>query len=401
MVLLLVQGAIGPRQFVFAFTVLLVLQCLISSEVLATMTVFGAIALLCAIVLLPASRGPLVGTIFPVACCYVAAAALLAPFLYFALARGAVPSEPFFPPSFFSADLWSFLVPGQLMLVQPFGAARVASRFVTDLWENSSYFSLPLLAVTGLYWWPRRYQRVADLLALMLFTIAAASLGPRLHIAGRAVLTMPWSWVNSLVLIRHAMPVRFSNYAFLVLGIIVSLYFSAPEIRFGRALVVAVLIGLFPNPLFLSQQSRYDMPSFFTQGLYRSYLSRGENVLIIPYGFDGPSMVWQAESRMYFRMAGGYIAVITPDNFARWPLVSMLTNLMPVPDAAQQLRAFVAAYKIDTVILADSARGPARELPASLGVRPVRVGGVSLYRVPPQSHADPSAADLPPFNKRQ
>lgn len=212
-------------------------------------------------------------------------------------------------------------------------------------------------------------------------------------------MTMPWSLTNSLPLIRYAMPVRFSNYAFLTLAIILSIWLSGPEVRFGRALGVAVIIGLFPNPLFLFQQSRYEMPPFFTQGLYRGYLKSGENVLVIPYGFDGPSMVWQAETSMYFRMPGGYIGVITPADFGKWPLLSMLTNLMPVPDAAQELRAFLATYRVDTIAVAESASGPASELPASLGLRAVKVGGVSLYQVPREFDADPSRPLLTSFQQ--
>ena len=49
--LALMQGSIGRRGFIASLASLLVVQCLISDEVLATMTLFGAIALLTAIVL--------------------------------------------------------------------------------------------------------------------------------------------------------------------------------------------------------------------------------------------------------------------------------------------------------------------------------------------------------------
>ena len=134
------------------------------------------------------------------------------------------------------------------------------------------------------------------------------ALGPVLHVAGRQIVALPWALAGKLPLIKYALPVRFGNYAFLVLAIILSLWISGPGVRFAKALTVMAMIAIFPNPAFLFRESRYITPAFFADGLYRNYLARGDNVLVIPYGASGPSMAWQAQTRMYFRMPGGYIA---------------------------------------------------------------------------------------------
>ena len=52
--------------------------------------------------------------------------------------------------------------------------------------------------------------------------------------------------------------------------------------------------------------------AFFTTHEYRSYLSRGETVLVLPFGQFGTGMLWQAETGMWFRLAGGFTSPIYP-----------------------------------------------------------------------------------------
>ncbi len=395
----LMQGTIGRLGFIAGLASLPVLQCLISDEVLATMTLFGAIALLAAIVLMPGRRSALLGMIVPIGCAYTVAALILSPFLYFVFAHNAAPHQEIYPAAFFSADLWSFIVPGELMLFRPFGAEAFTSRFVGNIWENGSYFSLPLFAVAALYIYPHRSEPAARMLAFLLLIIGIAALGPVLHVAGRRVAMMPWALAAAVPLLKYALPARFANYGFLVLALILSMWMSGPRVRFGGALVVVVMTALYPNPAFLFWRSFYDEPAFFAQGLYRHYLQPGDNVLVIPYGANGPSMLWQAQSGMYFRMPGGYIGGATPEDFRRWPLSMTLTHSIPVPDPASELRAFAQAYAIDAIVVADSATAVTRQLPVSLGLKATKEGGVSLYRVPRYPEATSVAQEVTTFQR--
>ena len=392
--LALVEGLISRRKFIVWLALLLVLQCLISTEVLATMTLFGAIALVAAVILTPRRRDSLLEMIIPIGCAYAAAALLLSPFLYFALASDAVPHDPIFPGSFFSADLLSFVVPGELMLIHPFGATGITSRFAGNLWENGSYFSLPLIGIAVLYIYPRRSEPAARILALLLCVIGIAALGPLLHVAGRQMVAMPWALADKVPLIRYALPARFGNYGFLVLAIILSLWISGSTVPFAKALTVIAIIAIVPNPAFLFRESRYTTPAFFAKGLYRSYLERGDNVLVIPCGPGGASMAWQAQSGMYFRMVGGYIGT-TPEDFRRWPLWVTLSNSIAVPDPGPELKAFTQTYMIDAIVVADSATPVARQLPVTLGLKEIRIGGVSVYRL--GHHADPVKYNVEAF----
>src|SRR5579885_3439121 len=352
------EGTLPRSRFVLYLAGLLILQCLISSEILATMTVFGAIALAAAAALTAKeSRRCLRAATVAAASAYVLAALILSPFLYYALADGAALRHPLFPATFFSADLLNFVIPSPLMLFAPRAAADLTARFSGNLLEDQFYLGLPMLLLAGLYFWPRRNEPSARLLILLLAAAAAAALGPILHVAGRPVAPTPWAPAYYLPLLKNALPVRFATYGFLLLS-----------------------------------PSHYDEPPFFAEGLYRKVLHPGDNLIVLPYGPNGPSMLWQAQSWMYFNMAGGYIGP-TPDPFRRWPFVNAALFSLPLNNSKLQTQAFVAAHRVDAIAVVDGAAS-ASELTTSLGIAPVELGGVSFYKLPPSQGEVPAASEL-------
>src|SRR5205807_1669551 len=81
---------------------------------------------------------------------------------------------------------------------------------------------------------------------------------------------------------------------------------------------IAFLVPNTTGGLWLSRESN---PAFFTTHQYRSVLTRGETVLVLPFGQLGNSMLWQAETGMWFRMAGGYLSPVYPADYETVPLV--------------------------------------------------------------------------------
>jgi hypothetical protein len=124
-----------------------------------------------------------------------------------------------------------------------------------------------------------------------------------------------------------------------------------------------------------------DAPPFFARGLYRQYLRPGENILLIPYSHEGDGMLWQAQTGMNFRMAGGWTGA-APEDFLRWPMVNAFFSSTLMPDYADQLKAFLAGYQVDAAVVIDTVNGPWPQVFATLGVKPLKIGGVALYRVP-------------------
>jgi hypothetical protein len=154
-------------------------------------------------------------------------------------------------------------------------------------------------------------------------------------------------------------------------------------------------------------------PEFFSAGLYRQYLLPDETVVILPYGFEGDGMLWQALCAFHFRMAGGYLgfAPPIPAEYERWPIVDALYDVAPIPDAGGQFKAFLKSHEVGAVIFADQGdhvievshaaspgiwhrrpiaprdRAVWKVILGGLEVPAQNVGGVTLYQLPAQVRA--------------
>jgi hypothetical protein len=202
-----------------------------------------------------------------------------------------------------------------------------------------------------------------------------------LHVAAHELpIGLPWLPFVHLPVIDNALPVRFSMYAFLILAVIVSLWLSdagtKPAIRFTCAAMIIVFN--LPNLSSSFWSARVNTPVFFSAALYKDYLQRDENVVILPYAGKGNSMFWQAEADMYFNMAEGSGAG-WPESFLHWPIAPAFADRSYVPDASGQLRAFLAAHDVRAVIVTDQELATWQKLLSTLDAVPAKVGGISLY----------------------
>ena len=74
----------------------------------------------------------------------------------------------------------------------------------------------------------------------------------------------------------------------------------------GLAAVAVALLPVLPTPYPVRERS--EVPAFITQGMYRSYLSKGESVVTVPLPHPGSAeaLHWQSATGLGFRVAGGY-----------------------------------------------------------------------------------------------
>jgi hypothetical protein len=196
---------------------------------------------------------------------------------------------------------------------------------------------------------------------------------------------MPWLLVERLPILAIALPVRFIPYAFLALAMIASLWFASPFAGFGAKLLAAGALVLFllPNPSADFWISRVDTPAFFRAGASRAALRPDDIILPLPYGRMGTSMLWQATAGMSFRMASGYTSV-TPFRFQRFPIFGFFTGATDLPEAAEQLKAFIASKHVSAIVAALDDPNLGAWTPAlnALGIAPIEQDGVRLYRIP-------------------
>ena len=377
------KGDLTTRAFVASLAIVLVVEFLCAAEIFAMMTLFGAMVLALSWLDSPAAnKARITAVIVELAASYLIALLIVSPYLYYMLVSQRPYSGALWPDILLSADALNFLVPspnnalGTISLLDrlsaPFNAGIAA--------EEVAYLSLPVVLITGHYLWMNWREPFAKLIAFAVLIMLMLSLGPHLIVAGKALhVALPWSLLRVSVL-ENAAPGRFCAYVYLIFAIISSLWLSSVRITNGSKIAVGalVVISLLPNLSADYWILPANEPKFFRDGQYKNYLRPNETVLILPFWTRNDSMLWQAESNMYFEMAGG--PGPWPAKFAIWPVVDAFSRQTYVPDDTIQLRAYLTDHNVGTLIVTDESLPTWASLLARLEVPIVRVGGVSLYR---------------------
>jgi hypothetical protein len=381
-------------------------QLLSSLEILATMTGAGIVFLALLWLFCSSSRKQLLALLPLLAASYLTAAILTSPYLYYFFA----------PPSLTFSGSWSEIVSASpTSLIIPltnniFGEWKVfrTAGLAPNLWETSEYIGLPLLLLLWNLGRRRWNESTIRMLLVFAILIAVATFGPALHI-GSASVPLPWKAIMPLPLVRMILPARLAVYMFLALSVAVALWLSDEtiDVRWRAAAAAFVAISLLPNLNSSYWTTTDNTPQFFKNGIYRRYLPSGANVLILPYARMGDSDIWQASTDFYFTMPEGYVAISppVPASFVKYPIVSSLYNLVNIPDQDEQFKAFLVQKKVQYIIVADESgqwqpvpdskvyrleRNPftatdkqvIQSLIGGLDSAPLKVGGITLYRVP-------------------
>jgi hypothetical protein len=204
-----------------------------------------------------------------------------------------------------------------------------------------------------------------------------------LTIAGTRIVALPWALFATVPILKLALPSRFAMYAWLIVSVIVALWVAVPgkkqSVKWFLVAVSAVL--LLPNTSLPFWRNTPPMPRFFSSGVYRLHLSRGENTLIIPYGGISFSMLWQATTEMWFSMPEGRLCPM-PSSFQTWPVVRTFRGGPLTASYGQDLAQFLAAKRVKKVVVVDGTPGPWPRLFSTLEVEPQRAADVLIYKVP-------------------
>lgn len=380
--------AISQRRYVIELTALLVFQLLVSTEILLTLTCMGAVALLlAAIVGSRATRSRIARLLPPIAAAYVATSIICSPFLYYAITFNNPYSAGW--DNFFSADLLSFFIPTEITSLGSQSFASVAAAFPGNPTENGAYLGLPLLV--GAFAFAVRTWRtpMGKLLTGCFIVSAIWSLGPHLWVAGHLTIPMPWDLFHNLPLLKQLLPVRIAVYVSLAAAVMFAAWLAQPGgMKIWRwtlaALSVVVLwpnlSAVYPHTNISLYNGRYQRPRLFTTHLYRHYLARNEVVLPLPYGRTGPSLLWQAQTGMWFKMASGHFYI--PPTYADQPAVTQLLAGAPSGNPEMMLRWFVITHHVGAIVSSPGSDIPWRPVFARLGLRPIRAGGMVIYRIP-------------------
>ena len=415
------------RKFVLLFAILLTAQFLMSIELLASGTLMGAVFLALLWVYSVDLRGRIWRLVPLLALSYLFAVILVSPYLYYFFSAGSVPLASYWA-SAIAANPLSLVMPAMTNIVGGWKFFRMVTA-APNLWEASEYFGLPALLLLWYFARSRWNEKWTKPLCVFWIVVIIETLGQKLWLTPTFGVPMPWMLLKFVPVVKMILPARLSVYAFLALAVIVAIWLSDERTPRPYRVVVAVLIiiSLLPNLSASYWTVSLDTPRFFRDGIYKHYLSPGEEVLILPYGQEGDSDIWLATTRMDFKLAGGYLGVAptVPPEFSGYPIVSKLYDLAAIPDAGEQFAAFLVQKGIRHVIVADQGEHqwqPMKEFPlvytlqrtalsddqkqviASLMLNidpnPLHVGGVTLYRVPLDQLARYSRIDTATLDER-
>jgi hypothetical protein len=377
-----VEGSLGPVAFVIGMAAVLAGLFSIFTELFATASLFGGLALLGTLALGPSDlRRPLTRTVGLLVAAYALAIAAVSPYLL--VAARELPSEPIRSLEKASVDLLGFVVPRQnTVLGDRF--LDITRDFTAPLIGDTAYLGIPLVLILvafGVTGWRRRQTW---LLLGFAAVIAVASLGPVLKIRGRPTVDLPWRLVEPVPLIQNALPDRFPLYLALTASIIVALWLAARPRHWIRwAAVVLAAVAILPDLSSLPYHRDVLVPSFFSSDLHRRYIEPQETVLVIPFG-RGPGlsldMLWQAEAGMHFRLTTGNTGSIPPEHKGR--TVRCLRQDQPSEISDGEFLHWIRSHAVSAVVVEEGY--VARWWPrlSSLGVRPRPAGGVWVFRLP-------------------
>jgi hypothetical protein len=393
------DGVISARRYFVLLALLLLVQLSLSIEILLTSTCMGAVALAAGWVFGSRDqRGRIVRLIPPVAGAYAAMAIVGSPLIYYALFRGTAYASGW--GTTYPTDALNFVIPTFTTWAGGRTFSSVSSAFGGSLYEDGGYLGLPVIIIVATFAALRWRTRSARILLATLVVAVVWSLGARLYVGGDSTVRLPWSLFDRLPLFDQVIPARIALYTALVSAVIVAIWLAQATVpraaRWGLAILAVVLLipdsgAVGPGTDISVFNQRLALPAFFTTDLYRRYLYSGELVLPIPYSENGVSALWQANTRMYFRLASGYFGAIPP-SYESEPIVWQLVAQTPGPNAPEQLRAMLVDKRIGAIVADPSQIGPWRHVIAELHLKPLAVGGVLLYRVPQAGAAARSRA---------
>jgi hypothetical protein len=374
------RGELDARGVVWRFGLIVAGQAYMSTEVGLTLTIALVLGLLVALAFAPVPRRRVLDALPPLLGAYVLAALICLPLVYFTV-TGAVPNYNL--STGFSADLANLVIPTGLIGWGGSTFSHLSGRFPGDLAEQDSYLGIPVLIILALYVWRRRFDRIVWWFVGFFVLATLVSLGNALSVGGHQVLGwLPWSipegWTNVDLL-----PSRFAVYATLAASVVVAMWIASTKGRlFAHPYVLPALAVAALVPAVWHSNYRFDppRPAFFSQGIYKICIPKGETLLIFPFGKYGDSELWQAESNFWFDIAEGALGHSTqPASFLADPTNYGLTiyGQLPGHPTTQQVLALAKRHHVDRVISVDGSGWPDFHDLGTFGLTQ-DIGGVSV-----------------------
>ena len=389
------SGQFMPWGLVAGLAAIVLGQFLISTEVLATMTLFAALAWVLAWLMLPDERPALRRFGKQLLAVYAIAGLVLSPWLW-NMAHQIPFQHVGSAYSAFSLNLLNLVVPTSATLGG--GWFRILNDFASGaVQEASGYMGLPFLGLTVWVMVRNRSRRVYRLIVWMMVFVGILALGPNLRVGSWVGPTLPWDLLRHWPFFDVFVTGRFMLYVFILAAGAVSWHVSRARStaasRWGALGMLLAVVALLPN---LSHRGMWSaaiaLPLVTHPAWLARYVPPHAHVLVLPYFARGPSTFWQEASGFRFELADGYLYGGINSTWTLLKLPYLLTVRETPTDsyAALELRALLVLGRVRRVLVALPETVRDRALLQRAGLRADgMVGGVGVWTVPPSESAGP------------
>ncbi|MCP3679643.1 MAG: hypothetical protein GY782_04995 [Gammaproteobacteria bacterium] len=397
------RATIRSATFILGSTLCLMLLFLISKEMLVTFSLCGAIAFIIALLILPKLHYQRCKhTIVALSIAHVMMIILLSPILYYFFSD-TINGHYANNPAIYANDLLSFIIPTTFMQFITTGNAKLSSHFNATYVEQGAYLGLPLLIILGQFFYCHWRKPAVRYCLCLLLIYAFISLGPILSIAGnKKIMLYPNHFFFSLPFIQYSLAQRYALYTSFIVAVTVALWLANNQgklmCRLKYPLLLLVILSLLPciKSTALHPANRHfythinQLPDFFSKKLYQKWLPHGDAILILPFA----AKVYKAEqgyivkadtlcqlhSNFYFNLAGGYLGII-PRAYQQPIVTSALGQHNPAATNSSALKQFIEEKNINAIIALPKQYATWHYLIDQLGIKPIKVGDVYLYRL--------------------
>ena len=376
------RGEIDRGGAAWRLGVLFGLELWLSTELVVTAAGALLIGLVLSYAVVNSTRVPIRRIWLPLLGAAGLAALISAPLLYY-LATG-FESGSLNVPAVFDGDLLNFVVPEKFVWAGGHWFLSTSQAFRGGSTEAGAYLGIPTLVIIAWYATSARRSATARYLLAALTVAAILTLGTALVVRNQTELWLPLHAIAGFPVFDNVLPARLALYVSLVAAVIVSVW-TARRRGWARwllpVLAIAALVPDLSRSYYVVHPAR--LP-FFTAGLYKRCVPKGENLLIFPYGVRGDSTLWQAETNFWFRIPEGYLQPGAPGYFVNNdPLVQ--AELFEARNATTpEILDFVHTKKVDRIASVETDRSPTRAQLRRLGTPSVSGG---MYVVPGCGHA--------------
>lgn len=360
-----------------------------STELLVTETVFAALALLIAVIFATRrERQRLLRSLIWLAVGGVAAALMLIPIVAAAL-RSGIPETVFNPPILYSSDLVNLVIPTRFVALDWFGGIRDGMPLLSNDAERSAFLGIPLIILIVVHVFRARSRLGWGLFAFGAAAIVA-SFGPALTVAGRQPLPfgLPWAIAEHIPGIDHALPGRFSAFAFVAACIVVADAWRRKTMPRWIVACVAIVTAAFMIP----SNEAFPLPApesaFVADGDLAEITRPGENVLVLPPGQWGPGMTWMDEMDFAFTMPTGNGGGATPPPALSDPVGSALWTQDLDFDWASQLPTWLDRTEVGLVVVDKDQPEWRRVIESALGAPQAVEDGVRIWHRGPDGWSE-------------